>query len=262
MRLSLLEKVNAQSAAAQERKRLIEQLQESLRVRDEFLAIASHELRTPLTPLWLHFRLIQKVLPELKLEQFPEVARIFKSFDVYKEQLSRLTTLAENLLDISKIQSGAFELNLQDQVDLGAIISKVSGQFLAPMEKAGCHLNVEIKDDSLRVRADPERIAQVVGNLLSNAAKYGSGKPVEVTMYREADWAKVTVQDHGMGIRLADQKRIFGRFERASSYRSFGGLGLGLFISNEIIRRHGGSIHVKSSPGEGALFSIWLPLTL
>lgn len=260
MRLSLAEKVVALKAANLERAHLIEQLQASLKARDEFLSIASHELRTPLTSLSIHYRLIQKILSQLKLDHVPGSSRVFSSFDIYEEQLTRLMTLAENLLDISQIQSDAFEIHLQDNVELGSIVTKVIERFRPSLDKAGCQLDLETENKELRMRADPDRVAQAIGNLLSNAAKYGFGKPVKVRVSREGNFGQVMVRDQGVGINQEDQKRIFGQFERAVSYKNFGGFGLGLFIANEIVSRHGGHISVESKPGAGAAFSIQFPL--
>jgi len=107
---------------------------------------------------------------------------------------------------------------------------------------------------------DRERVEQMIGNLLSNALKYGTGKPIDLELASDGVWAEVTVRDRGMGIAPADLERIFGRFERAVSVRNYGGLGLGLYMTREIAARHGGSVRATSVPGDGAAFTIRLPL--
>jgi signal transduction histidine kinase len=107
---------------------------------------------------------------------------------------------------------------------------------------------------------DRERVEQMIGSLLSNALKYGAGKPIGVQLRSAGGWAEITVRDRGMGIAPGDLERIFGRFERAVSVRNYGGLGLGLYLTREIVQSHGGSIHATSTPGEGAAFTIRLPL--
>jgi signal transduction histidine kinase len=107
---------------------------------------------------------------------------------------------------------------------------------------------------------DLERIEQMLGNLLSNALKYGVGHPIEVDIRSQDGWAEMSMIDHGMGISPTDLERIFGRFERAVSVRNFGGLGLGLYITREIAQSHGGSIRAESTPGQGSTFTIRLPL--
>jgi signal transduction histidine kinase len=108
-------------------------------------------------------------------------------------------------------------------------------------------------------RWDRTRLEQIVGNLLSNAAKYGAGRPVEVTVSSDSETSRLTVRDHGIGIDLEHQARIFDRFERAVSVRHYGGLGLGLWIVRQIVEAHGGSISVESSPGKGSAFTVELP---
>jgi signal transduction histidine kinase len=104
------------------------------------------------------------------------------------------------------------------------------------------------------------RLEQVVSNLLSNAIKYGSGHPIEVAVSRNTHTARLEVTDHGIGISADDQARLFNRFERAASIKSFGGLGLGLYVTRQIVTAHGGTIRVESQPGAGATFVVELPL--
>jgi len=107
---------------------------------------------------------------------------------------------------------------------------------------------------------DPLRMEQIITNLLSNALKYGAGKPVDVVVQRDGGTARVLVRDRGIGIDPDARERIFGRFERAVSSRHYGGLGLGLFLARRIVEAHGGRIAVDSAPGEGATFAIELPI--
>jgi signal transduction histidine kinase len=109
-------------------------------------------------------------------------------------------------------------------------------------------------------RWDPLRIEQVIANLLSNACKYGAGKPIEIQVGEEHGRARLSVQDHGIGIPAADRDRIFERFERAASRRHYGGLGLGLYISRQVVQAHAGAIRVQSQTGEGSTFIVDLPL--
>ena len=115
-------------------------------------------------------------------------------------------------------------------------------------------------DVSIQADFDPLRLEQVVSNLLTNAIKYGPGKPIEVTVARDVRNARILVRDHGIGVAKEQQGRIFERFARAVSVREYGGLGLGLYISRQIAEAHGGSIEVQSAPGEGATFVLEFPL--
>jgi signal transduction histidine kinase len=111
----------------------------------------------------------------------------------------------------------------------------------------------------VRCALDPDRMDQVVSNLLSNAVKYGREGPVEVRVRREQDRAVLEVEDHGIGVAPEDQERIFERFERAVPARHFGGIGLGLWIVRQLVEAHGGTIRVRSVPGQGATFTVELP---
>jgi signal transduction histidine kinase len=107
---------------------------------------------------------------------------------------------------------------------------------------------------------DPPRLDQVLVNLLSNAAKYGAGKPIHVRVAVEGEWTRLTVEDEGIGIAAGDVPRLFSRFGRAVSERHYGGLGLGLFLSKQIVEAMGGHIRVESEPARGSLFTVELPL--
>ena len=126
------------------------------------------------------------------------------------------------------------------------------------LAQAGCRLTV-LQSGAVQGRWDPFRIEQVLINLLTNAARYGAGAPVEVRVWSEGEQARVSVKDHGRGIPHEDQARVFERFARAVSATEISGMGLGLYISREILEAHGGSIQVESEPGSGATFTISLP---
>ena len=123
-----------------------------------------------------------------------------------------------------------------------------------------CSVRLTGADEAILGRWDKTRLEQIIGNLLSNAIKYGAGKPIDVTVARTGTHATVSIQDRGIGIAPEHLVRIFDRFERAASIRSYGGLGLGLYVAREIITAHGGTLRVESSPGEGSTFVVSLPL--
>jgi signal transduction histidine kinase len=130
----------------------------------------------------------------------------------------------------------------------------------AELHRAGCVVHLHAPPEVKGGRFDASRMEQVVTNLLSNALKFGAGHPVEVTLTASRDRAALSVRDQGIGIPQEDQARIFDRFERAVSTRHFGGLGLGLYVSAQIVRAHGGTIGVESKLGQGARFVVILPL--
>ncbi|MGZ3706036.1 MAG: sensor histidine kinase, partial [Bdellovibrionota bacterium] len=121
-------------------------------------------------------------------------------------------------------------------------------------------VSIEPPAEPLPVTGDPVRLEQVIVNLLTNAIKYAPGKPIEIKARRVGEEVEISLRDHGIGIAVEDQERIFQRFERAVSSSHFGGLGLGLYIVSQILGAHGGRISVSSLPGEGAQFSVRLPL--
>ncbi len=239
----------------EERVALLRDLQESVRVRDEFLSIASHELKTPLTPLQLHIDFLLRNLLQDPSKVSSE--RMVSDLKVAKNQIHRLTLLIETLLDISRITAGRLDLQYED-MDLTHLIQSVADRMRPEIDRARCHLIVWA-ESPVKGKWDRMRLDQVVTNLLSNAIKYGPGKPIEVNAVSNSGKVHFSVRDHGIGIKPEDQGRIFGRFERAVPNEHYSGFGLGLWIVNQIINAHGGAIRVKSSPGEGAIFEVELP---
>jgi signal transduction histidine kinase len=237
---------------------LIEQLKEAVRSRDEFISIASHELRTPITPLKLQLQLLQRLLSSEAFagnEKAPLLKDLIAPAD---RQIERLTKLVDNLLDVSRITSGLFKLN-PEVMDLTQFLNEIIEQYRPEMEKLGCELELNLAP-SVIVNWDRLRIEQVIVNLITNAMKYGIGKPISIGLGTEREQAILTVRDHGIGIAERDRERIFERFERAVSSESYGGLGLGLYISKQIVIAHHGQIQVESVLGEGTTVIVKIPL--
>jgi PAS domain S-box-containing protein len=230
-------------------KRANAEAQQAIRVRDEFLSIASHELRTPLTALQLQIETLRDALPELDTEAIAR--RVAKA----ERQVGRLGKLIANLLDVSRIVSGKLQLELEE-FDAGEAVREVCDRFAEEANRAGCTLQVEAVASI--GTWDRVRLEQVVTNLLSNAIKYAPGGPIEIQV-SNGPCTTLVIQDHGMGIAPADLDRIFGRFERAAPSRHYGGLGMGLFIAQQIVQAHGGTIVAASAPGHGARFTVELP---
>ena len=223
--------------------------------RDEFLSIASHELKTPLTTVRLHVETLLR--PWRKASEPLPGDVVLAKLEVVERQLGRLTSLVDDLLDVSRIASGQLQLAPQ-LTDLSSLARDVIARFAEDLGRAGCAWTLHAPRP-VHGTWDRARLEQVLVNLLSNAAKYGKGAPIEVTVEGDGDRGKLTVQDHGIGIEPSQLERIFGRFERAVSARPYGGLGLGLYIARRIVEAHGGSIRARSEPGSGALFSVELP---
>jgi signal transduction histidine kinase/AmiR/NasT family two-component response regulator len=243
-------RLQAERRAEEDRLRAI-QAQEALRQRDEFLSIASHELKTPLTSLQLHLQSLTARADALDQSVSSKLERATRSMD-------RVASLVEDLLDVSRISSAGLELRRQP-VQLDNIVTEVTDLYREEAARAGCELRVTHIRGTVQGLWDPVRIEQVLTNLLTNACKYGSGHPVEVTVDTSGKNAEIRVKDGGPGIAPKDVERIFLRFERAAPVRHYGGLGLGLYISRQIVEAHGGSIHVDSKPGQGSTFTVRLP---
>ncbi|WP_317987790.1 sensor histidine kinase [Hyalangium gracile] len=256
--LEMVEELSRRVVAAVDNARLYHEAEEAVRLRDEFLGIASHELKTPLTPLRLKLQAMQRQASEAMVGGTPLSAeRVSDSLDVALRQVRKLTDLVDNLLDVSRISAGRLRLELEE-VDLSSVAAELLSRFAPSAEKLGCALELHAPEPVFG-RWDRLRVEQVVTNLLSNALKYGAGRPVVVRVEEDGERARLTVEDQGIGIAEEDLGRIFERFERAVSDRHYGGLGLGLYITRQIVEAFGGTVRVTSSPGNGSTFTLELP---
>lgn len=249
----LVAEVARRAALAVAHARLLRDARAAAHAREEFLQVASHELRGPLGTLRLGVQILLRdhragssKSPEPRLRMI-------------ERQAERLVRLADALLDVSRITSGRLTL-AREEGDLAGLVHEVVARLAEEADDAGCALTCDAPGP-VRGAFDAARIEQVLSNLVSNALKYGHGKPVHVALAASGGVARLSVTDHGIGIDPADQARIFGRFERAVSGRHYAGLGLGLWIVQQIVAGHGGRIEVSSVPGSGSTFAVELPLT-
>ncbi|HLL02193.1 MAG TPA: ATP-binding protein [Myxococcaceae bacterium] len=240
----------------EERARLLREAQEAVKVRDEFLSVASHELRTPLTPLNLKLHILLRAAESAPGGVVP-AERVAADVRVAQRQVRKLADLIRDLLDVSRLAHGKLSLNPED-VDLAALTREVTAGLAPEAERAGCALEVH-EAGPLVGHWDRMRLEQVLSNLLTNALKYGAGQPIRVDVRAEAEEAVLEVRDGGIGIEEEHLARIFGKFERAVSERHYGGLGLGLYITQQVVQAMGGSIQVESQPGHGATFRVRFP---
>jgi signal transduction histidine kinase len=231
-----------------------EQALQAVRVRDEFLSVASHELKTPLTSLKLQVQSLLEQPPSFS--DHGEGQRMASSLALTDRQVRRLERLIGNLLDVSRIAVGRFHLQIED-VDLALMVRDVVAQFSAEIARSGTAVAVVLPEHAVG-RWDPLRLEQVVVNLLSNALKYGDAKPIEIRVAVDDERARLIVHDRGVGVDASNHARIFERFERAVSV-NYGGLGLGLYITRQIVQAHGGTIGVDSALGQGATFTVEIP---
>lgn len=238
-----------------EQKRLMGELIEADRRKDEFLATLAHELRNPLAPLRTSVQLLRRSdvsSPELK-----------RATDVIDRQVQQLVRLVDDLLDVSRITLGRLELR-KERTTLGAVMQAAIEASRPLIEQSGHTLTVTLPPEPVDLDVDLTRLAQVFLNLLNNAAKYTEpGGQLLLTAAREGDDLVVTVNDSGIGISAEMLPRVFDLFiqEGRSLGRSQGGLGIGLTLVKRLVQMHGGSIEVFSEgPGKGSEFVVRLPV--
>ncbi len=238
-----------------ERKRLVDELRRAIRSHESFMSVASHELRTPLTALRLQIDTCGRLLQTPGTA--PSRETLIAKMQVVCRALEQLNSLVERLTDIDRVTTGQMPLD-RERLDLGELAQAVVARFKAELDQAGCPIRF-VEHARARGQWDRVRVDGIISNLLSNALKYAPGKPIDVTVGEAGENAVLTVTDHGIGIEPAEQQRIFEKFERAVPGRQYSGLGLGLWITQQSVRAHGGSIEVQSEPGHGASFVVRLP---
>lgn len=219
-----------------------------------FLAGVAHDLRNPLAALALA---VARVQPGQPLPPEPKLRRII---ELIQRQLQKLEHMVNDFMDVAQIDAGQLRLRLGEH-DLVALVQEVVNLFVATGTQHRIELNLPAGD--LRARCDALRVEQIVSNLLSNAIKYSpSAQQVEVTLTREGEHALLAVRDYGIGLSEEDQRRLFEPFQRARLARegTIPGAGLGLYVVHRLVTAHAGQIEVRSRPGEGARFSVRLPL--
>jgi len=241
------------AAVALENGRLLSEALEAVAARDDFLAVAAHELRSPLTSMLLQVQMLGRAIAHQRFDA--SAAR--RAFRVAEAQTRRLSTLIDGMLDVSRFTTNQLFMRFEE-VDLMEMLEELLTSLSVDLDRAGCTVTVSAPEMVVG-RWDRGRIEQVLANILSNAMKFGAGRPIEVDVDATADAVRIAVRDHGIGVSAEDQARIFERFERAVPTRHFGGLGLGLYTSVQILRAHQGSLRVDSQPGQGAVFVIDLP---
>lgn len=253
--LDLAAELGRRAALALENARLYRLAREAVATRDDFLSIASHELKTPITSLKLR---LQMGLRSLHQNRPVTTETLGKVLDISHAQVERLTSLIDDLLDISRIQAGKFSLNFEE-VDLGELLNDVISRFSSDAAASRCMVSVRVPGRVLG-HWDRTRMEQIVVNLFSNAIKYAPGSRIVISAEQQAGHLRLSVKDSGPGIPLEKQGRIFDRYERVTTDKHTAGLGLGLFIVREIVQAHHGRIWLESSAGNGSNFIVEMPL--
>ncbi len=223
--------------------------------KNRFLAVLAHELRNPIMALVAGLRLLER------REGTGDVAEIRSAMN---RSLGHMTRLVEDLLDISRIEQGKISLRHEDLV-LQDVVTFAIETVQPTIDAAGHALHLQLSDQPIVLRGDHARVTQIVGNLISNAARYTpNGGSIDVGLRTEDRWAKIEVADNGIGIAAEQQGRIFDIFAQVApdGRMNQDGLGIGLALVKQLVELHGGRILLKrSAPGEGSSFEVWLPLT-
>jgi PAS domain S-box-containing protein len=247
--------ITERKSLERERERLLQwerdtrkQLSDAVSARDEFIAVAAHELRNPLHVVHLTLQLLQRATTDS-----PRIAELVEKTGF---QLTRLSTLVERLLDVTRVRSGTFEL-FRENFDMSVLMREIVARFAN--EPPGTRIALEL-DPTIRGSWDRLRIDQALTNLLSNAVKYGNRNPIGISASSDGSRVTVKVRDEGIGIGEEELPRIFDRFERLNAGSGREGLGLGLWIAKIIVEAHGGAILAESEVGKGSVFTVTLPL--
>jgi two-component system CheB/CheR fusion protein len=233
-------------------KKAEEATRELLQKKDEFMSIASHELKTPITSMKASLQIVQRIIEE-KDSEILALDFIHRA----NEQVDKLTTLVENLLDVTRIQAGKMAFS-RSEFDMSELIDECV-YHTQNLSKNLIRIN---KNEAIYVFADQNRMEQVIMNFLSNAVKYSpDSTEIILNAYEQDGMLKVEIKDNGIGISEENLPYVFDRFFRGiNSSEKFSGLGLGLYISADIIHRHGGKVGVESSLGNGSTFWFTIPL--
>ncbi|MGD0836615.1 MAG: PAS domain-containing sensor histidine kinase [Polyangia bacterium] len=234
--------------------------EEAVRLRDEFLLMASHELRTPLTSLRLDLYGMQQDLARKPGDtgDLANPSSLAKKLERAARNTDRLIALIDSMLSVSHLAHGKLVLR-PVLVDLSQVVSQSIESIRSQAARSSCEISFSSSGPVLGLW-DGLRLEQVCLNLLANAIKYGAGAPIEVIVFVDDAGAAAQISDRGPGIAQADMQRIFERFGRASSLLDQSGLGLGLYVSREIVRAHAGSIEASNREGGGAVFTVRLPM--
>ena len=235
----------------------VAELRQAVRARDDFIAIAAHELRNPITPI---AGLAELALAAARKAEDTCPPLVTTLLDRMQMAVQEFVKRATRLLDVSRIEAGNLRLELS-VVDLSALVLGVVQKYEVAAKRAGSPLDLDI-EHGVAGLWDRLAVEQVVENLLSNALKFGSGKPVTVWLRSDQRFAQLEVRDLGIGMLPDQQAGIFGRFEQVVTQHRGSGFGVGLWIANRLVRAMDGRIAVSSRVGEGSIFTLTLPLSL
>lgn len=238
-------------------RRQVEELRQAVRARDDFIAIAAHELRNPMTPI---LGVAEMALTAARNANPPVPPRITVLMERMQVLAQDFIKRATRLLDIGRIESDNLRLN-PVATDLSALVRQVAQRYTVVAVRGGSTLELDIQDGIAGV-LDRLAVEQVAENLLSNALKFGMGRPVAVRLSSDGATVRLEVQDQGIGMWPDQQARIFARFEQVIAEHRGQGFGIGLWVANRIVAAMDGRIAVSSVLDHGSTFTVTLPLAL
>jgi signal transduction histidine kinase len=238
--------------APSESERLIEELRAAIAARDEFIAIAAHELRNPMTPI---VGQVQLLLTRARREQVSPA--LLQGLETLELAVDHYVKRATTLLEITRLNAEQVRLELTS-FDLCELLRDCVEKYQSLAQRAGSTLHCEL---CASVVGTWDRLAteQILENLVSNAIRYGDGKPVTIEVVSDPEWVVVRVVDRGIGVAPADREQIFRRFERASGASRSGGFGIGLWLSSKLVQAQAGVLELESEVGSGSTFIVRLP---
>lgn len=238
-----------------------ENAKDEIKRRDEFLSITSHELKTPLTTMLMKLHDMLHTVKNVSLANF-SVTQLMHVLENAEHQIRRLNTMINDLLNVSFITTGRMSLETE-RTDLVEITKQVIESFTESLQSNGYRLTFSFKSPVIG-NWDKSRIEQAVINLISNAIKYGNGQPIDISVSKRGDLGFFTIRDRGEGIEKKEIKNLFGLFTRVQNGNGESppqsGLGVGLFVTHQIVKAHGGKIKISSRSLRGTSFTLELPL--
>ena len=233
-------------------KKKLEELEDAIKIRDEFISVASHELRTPVTKLLMNIQMMKKLGDDIDKE------KMLRYLSMCEHSTRELAILMDNMVDVSRLRIGKLVLRRTKTNFTNLVINEISS-MKDEIRLSGSHVSFSHDGDVIGYW-DQGRLQQVIHNLLGNAIKYGEGNPIKLQLRKSQDTIWLVISDEGQGIPYHLQPRIFERFERAVKSSNVSGLGLGLYVVKQVIVAHQGEINLESKPHKGTTITITLPL--
>ncbi|HSX50964.1 MAG TPA: hybrid sensor histidine kinase/response regulator [Cellvibrio sp.] len=257
-RLQVKQQVAALEAAQCQLRATQVELERALKMRDDFISLVAHELRTPLNTLHIETQVRMLHLQRGDLTVFDK-ERLHAMVERDARQINSMVRLISDMVDVCRVNSGNLSVR-PEKINLSQLVLRIAGDFALQAQAKGSVINLDIAED-IYGNWDDFRIEQIIVNLITNALRYGGGKPVGISLVERGEVVELCVQDEGRGIPANEHQRIFEKFERLGNNEVREGLGMGLYIARQLAEAHGGTLCVSSKLGEGSRFTLRLPLS-